>query len=207
MRIPFNDLAAIHAPILDDVLADVRDIAAHSSFIGGGYVERFEAAFAAYCGTRYAVGVGNGTDAIELTLRALDIGRGDEVLVPANTFIATAEAVSAVGAVPRFVDVDPDTLLVTPQTLEAGRTERTAAVIAVHLYGHPAAMEAIGRYADRHDLALIEDAAQAQGALLASCARDSLANSGAQPAPRGVVVVADPTPGSTPPPPCEPPPG
>ncbi|MGH3648630.1 MAG: DegT/DnrJ/EryC1/StrS family aminotransferase, partial [Micromonosporaceae bacterium] len=166
MRIPFNDLAAVHAPILDDVLGDFRDIAGGSGFIGGAYVERFEESFAAYCGTRYAVGVANGTDAIELTLRALDIGRGDEVLVPANTFIATAEAVTAAGALPRFVDVDPDTLLVTPETLEAGRTARTVAVIAVHLYGHPADLDAIGRYADRHDLALLEDSAQAHGALL-----------------------------------------
>ena len=119
VRIPFNDLATPHASIVEDVVAEVRALAGNSRFIGGPAVEAFEQDFAAYCRTTHAVGVANGTDAIELTLRALGIGGGDEVLVPANTFIATASGVAATGATPVFVDVDPVSLLVTPASLEA----------------------------------------------------------------------------------------
>jgi dTDP-4-amino-4,6-dideoxygalactose transaminase len=127
-------------------------------------VADFEREWARYCGTRHAVGVANGTDALELVLRALDIGSGDEVIVPANTFVATAEAVVLCGATPRFVDVDPDTLLVTPEIVSAAVNHRTAAVIAVELYGNMPRMEALASLCDRAGLALIEDAAQAHGA-------------------------------------------
>jgi dTDP-4-amino-4,6-dideoxygalactose transaminase len=119
---------------LDRLWADALD---GSAFIGGRSVDEFERAWASYCGTRHAVGVANGTDAIELTLAALGIGPGDEVIVPANTFVATVSAVARVGAQPVFVDVDPATLLLTGPAVLAAVTERTAAVIPVHLYGQP----------------------------------------------------------------------
>lgn len=164
MRIPFNDLATPHASIVEDVVAEVRAMAGNSRFIGGPAVEAFEQDYAAFCHTRHAVGVANGTDAIELTLRALGIGEGDEVLVPANTFIATASAVAATGARPVFVDVDPVSLLVTPATLETGVTERTKAVVPVHLYGHMVPPSDVLPFARKHGLVVIEDSAQAHGA-------------------------------------------
>ena len=165
MRIPFNDLATPHASIVEDVVAEVRALAGNSRFIGGPAVEAFEQDFATFCGTRHAVGVANGTDAIELTLRALGVGAGDEVLVPANTFIATASAVAATGALPVFADVDPVSLLVTPATLEAVVTERTKAVIPVHLFGHMVPPADVLPFAARHGLVVIEDSAQAHGAV------------------------------------------
>jgi dTDP-4-amino-4,6-dideoxygalactose transaminase len=164
MAIPFLDLAAMHAEVGAQVSASWHDIMQSAGFVGGPYVEGFERAWAAYCGCRRAVGVGNGTDALRLALEALGIGHGDEVIVPANTFIATAEAVVAAGAVPRFVDVSPETLLVSSELVETAITARTAAVIVVHLFGQPADMDAIGRVARRAGLAVIEDAAQAHGA-------------------------------------------
>ena len=161
--VPLTDLPAATRDVAAKVHAAWHQVVDSSAFIGGSFVGAFEDEWAQYCGTRVAVGVGNGTDAMTLTLRALGIGPGDEVIVPANTFIATAEAVVLAGAVPRFVDVDPITLLVTPETLEAGVNERTAAVIVVHLYGHIPAMEGIQRWAEAKKLALVEDAAQAHG--------------------------------------------
>src|SRR5262249_9958909 len=133
-------------------------------FVGGETVERFERDWAAYCGTAYGIGVANGTDALHLALVALGIGTGDEVVVPANTFIATAEAVLLAGAGPRFADVDPDTLLLSPSSVQAALTDRTRAVIAVHLYGQMPDMDALKALCDKAGLALFEDAAQAQGA-------------------------------------------
>ena len=120
-----------------------------------------------YCEVRHCAGVANGTDALELILAGLRIGPGDEVIVPTNTFVATAEAVVAVGATPRFVDVLPDTLLVDPDAVAAAVGPRTAAVIAVHLFGQMADMTALSALAERHGLALVEDAAQAHGARFA----------------------------------------
>jgi dTDP-4-amino-4,6-dideoxygalactose transaminase len=135
-----------------------------SGFIGGEAVENFEEAWAAYCGTSHAVGVGNGTDAIQLTLTALGIGPGDEVIVPANSFVASAAAIVLAGATPRFADVDPGTLVLNQETLEAAITSRTRAVLAVHLYGQMPDMDALGRAATNAGLVIIEDAAQAHGA-------------------------------------------
>ncbi|MEK0081748.1 DegT/DnrJ/EryC1/StrS family aminotransferase [Benzoatithermus flavus] len=164
MNVPFLDLAAMHAGLWPE-LDQIWHLASRSgSFIGGELVERFETLWASYCGTRHCVGVDNGTSAIELTLAALGIGRGDEVIVPTNTFIATAEAVVATGARPVFVDVDPTTLLMTAETVAAAISPRTAAVIAVHLYGQPVDMDAIHRVADPAGIVVIEDAAQAHGA-------------------------------------------
>ena len=138
---------------------------ASSRFIGGRAVEEFEQTWADYCGVAYAVGVANGTDAIQLVLATLGIGAGDEVVVPANTFVASAEAIVLAGATPRFADVAPNTLLLTAQDLEAAITPRTRAVIVVHLYGQMPDMDALcaGRRA-KPGIALIEDAAQAHGA-------------------------------------------
>lgn len=162
--IPFLDLGAINAEVRDLVTASWAQIAQDATFVGGPYVEAFEHAWAAYCGRRHAVGVGNGTDALRLALQALGIGLGDEVIVPANTFVATAAAVVAAGAIPRFVDVDPDTLLLSVDLVEAALTPRTAAVIAVDLFGQPADVDALRPVAERAKLAVIEDAAQAHGA-------------------------------------------
>jgi len=137
-------------------------------FIGGARVEAFEREFAAYCGTSTGVGVGSGTDSIELILAGLGIGPGDEVILPGNTFVATVEAVVTAGARPCFVDVDPATLLIDPVAVEAAISPATAAVIAVHLYGQMADIDALSRITGAHGLALIEDAAQAHGARFGS---------------------------------------
>ena len=162
-RVPFTDLGAMTHDVRAAVDAAWHDLLERSDFVGGEAVERFEAAWAQYCGTEEAVAVANGTDALLLTLRGLGIGPGDEVVVPANTFVATAEAVVLAGA-PRFADVDPATALLTAGTLAAALTPRVAAVIVVHLYGQPADMDAIGDVAARAGVMVVEDAAQAHGA-------------------------------------------
>lgn len=163
-QIPFLDLAAMTREVRGSVELAWSRLLESSRFIGGDAVEEFESAWAAYCGVPHAVGVGNGTDALQLTLTALGIGPGDEVIIPTNTFVATAEAVVLAGAVPRFADVSPDTLLLTPGHLDAAITPRTRAVIIVHLYGQMPDMDALCAVADRAGMAVIEDAAQAHGA-------------------------------------------
>ena len=162
--IPFLDLAAQHAEIADELDEAWAKVTSTSGFIGGAYVAAFESEYAAYCQTAECVGVANGTDALELILTGLGIGPGDEVIVPANTFVATVEAVVAARATPVFVDVDDDTLVVTAAHVEAAITPRTAAAMVVHLYGQMPDMDAIGEVTRRKGIALIEDAAQAQGA-------------------------------------------
>ena len=162
--VPFLDLGRAHTELRPELDAAWHQAVATSGFIGGAAVERFEADWAAYCGTRHSVGVSDGTAALELALAALGIGPGDEVIVPANTFIATVEAVAKVGATPVFVDVQPATLLLDPAAAAAAVGSRTRAIIAVHLYGQPCDMDALAALAGRHGLALIEDAAQAHGA-------------------------------------------
>jgi dTDP-4-amino-4,6-dideoxygalactose transaminase len=163
-QVPFLDLGAMTREVRDEVEAGWARVLSSNRFIGGDEVAEFEAAWARYCQVPHAVGVANGTDALQLTLTGLGIGPGDEVIVPANTFVATPEAVVLAGAVPRFADVSPDTLLLTPECLEAALTRRTKAVIAVHLYGQLPDMGALRAAADRAGIALIEDAAQAHGA-------------------------------------------
>ncbi len=163
-QIPFLDLGAMHADDAAELRCVFDETVRTSAFIGGPAVERFEEQWAAYCGTRYAVGLANGTDSLALALRALGIGPGDEVIVPTATFIATAEAVVMAGATPVFADVDDDTLLITADHIAALLTPRTAAVIVVHLYGHPVDLGAITALTERAGIALIEDAAQAHGA-------------------------------------------
>jgi dTDP-4-amino-4,6-dideoxygalactose transaminase len=162
--VPFTDLAAMTRDVRGAVEEAWARLLDSSAFVGGAAVELFERAWASYCGVADAVGVGSGTDALLLTLMALDIGAGDEVIVPANTFIASAEAVVLAGATPVFTDVSADTLLLTPAQLDAAVTRRTAAVIVVHLYGQMPDMDALTRRAGRAGLVLIEDAAQAHGA-------------------------------------------
>jgi dTDP-4-amino-4,6-dideoxygalactose transaminase len=161
--VPLLNLRAMHEevrPALDDVW---RRSVEGSAFIGGDAVHTFETAWAAYCGRRHAIGVANGTDALGLALRGLGIGPGDEVIVPANTFIATAESVIMAGATPRFVDVDPQTHLISASTIEPAIRPDTKAIAVVHLHGHMPDMEELVDFADAHGLMLIEDAAQAHG--------------------------------------------
>jgi dTDP-4-amino-4,6-dideoxygalactose transaminase len=163
--VPFLDLTGTTGAVRDAVAAAWEQLLDGNRYVGGEAVEQFESQWAAYCGADFAIGTANGTDAIHLTLRALGIGAGDEVVLPTNTFVATAEAVVLAGAVPRFADVHPDTLLLTAEAVERALTPRTCAVIAVHLYGQPADMDALGEVAARNNLVLIEDAAQAHGAM------------------------------------------
>ncbi len=163
-RVPFLDITSMTREVAGELDAAWLRTLEGSAFVGGAAVEDFEHAWAAYCGTRHAVGVANGTDALELALRALGVGPGDEVVVPANTFIATAEAVVMAGAAPRFADVDPRSLLATAATLAEAITPSTAALIVVELFGDMPRMDEIVRLARARGLALIEDAAQAHGA-------------------------------------------
>jgi dTDP-3-amino-3,4,6-trideoxy-alpha-D-glucose transaminase len=162
--VPFVRMDRDDPELLEELLGVVRTVAEESSFILGQHVEGFEADFAAYCETDQAVGVGSGTDAIALALRALGIGRGDEVILPANTFIATAEAVSIAGATPRLVDVDPISGLITAEIAERAMTSKVRCIIPVHLYGATVDMDPILELARSARIAVIEDACQAHGA-------------------------------------------
>ncbi|HEV7698678.1 MAG TPA: DegT/DnrJ/EryC1/StrS family aminotransferase [Pyrinomonadaceae bacterium] len=164
MNVPFVDLKAQYAAQKDEFDGAIMGAVADTAFIGGGRATKFEQEFASYLGANHCVAVANGTDAIEIALAALGIGAGDEVILPANTFIATAEAVSNVGATPVFVDCDADYYNIDPARIDERVTERTKAVIAVHLYGLPAEMDEIVAVTKRRGLKLIEDCAQAHGA-------------------------------------------
>ncbi len=162
--VAFLDLAALHAPLRSRLDVVWEQTMADSAFIGGPAITAFEQRWAQYCGTDHCIGVANGTDALELVLAALGIGPGDEVLVPANTFVATAEAVVTVGATPVFVDVDPGSLLITAREIAAAITPQTRAVMVVHLYGQIAEMDNIKAVTDAAGIHVVEDAAQAHGA-------------------------------------------
>jgi len=177
--VPFHDLAAAHADLAGELEASVRRVLASGRYIRGVEVERFERDFARYCGAAGAVGVGNGLDAIMLTLLAMGIGGGDEVLVSAHTSIATWLAVTHSGARPVPIEPDPHTMLIDPARVESAVGPRTAAIVAVHLYGMPADMDALATIADRHQLALLEDASQAHGARLRNRPVGSLSDAAA----------------------------
>jgi dTDP-4-amino-4,6-dideoxygalactose transaminase len=162
-RVPFVRLDNGDQALMEELLATVADVAGRGAFTLGAPVEQFESEFADWCGSKYSVGVSSGTAALELALRALEIGPGDEVIVPTNSFIATAEAVSAVGATPRLVDVDEDTSLLTAEIVAAALTPATRCVIPVHLYGRTVEMGPLADLCAEHDLYLIEDACQAHG--------------------------------------------
>lgn len=160
----FLDLKALHAPLVEQLVASFQRVLDAGSFILGDELRAFESAFAEYCGTRHCIGTGSGLDALTLTLRAAGIGPGDEVIVPAQTFVATWMAVSNAGATPVGADIDPVSHNIAPAAIEAAISPRTRAIIPVHLYGHPAEMTSILALAERHGLFVLEDAAQAHGA-------------------------------------------
>jgi dTDP-4-amino-4,6-dideoxygalactose transaminase len=161
--IPLVDLGAQHAQVAEEVAAGWADVLARTAFVGGPQVAQFEAAYAAYVGVEHCVGVGNGTDALEFALRALGIGPGDECIMPANTFIATAEAVARTGAAVVLADCHAETALLDVDAAAAAVTPRTRAVLPVHLYGQAADVAGL-RARIPAGVAVVEDAAQAQGA-------------------------------------------
>jgi dTDP-4-amino-4,6-dideoxygalactose transaminase len=165
MKVPFLDLKAHHGPIREELNAAIGEVIDAGAFAGGPFVAALEHDFAAYCDTRFAAGVGNGTDALWLSLLALEVGPGDEVITVPSTFIATAEAISFCGARPVFVDIDERTYTMDPGLLERAITPRTRAIIPVHLFGQMADMDPILEIARRHGLPVVEDACQAHGAL------------------------------------------
>jgi dTDP-4-amino-4,6-dideoxygalactose transaminase len=164
--IPFVDLHAQYDTLRDEMLTAIADALDSMHLFLGPRQQTFERDFAALCGVSECITISNGTDALELALRALGVGAGDEVITQPNSFIATGEAISATGAIPVFVDVDPRTATLDPALLEERINERTKAIIPVHLYGRPADMDGIVAIAQRHGIAVIEDACQAHGARL-----------------------------------------
>jgi dTDP-4-amino-4,6-dideoxygalactose transaminase len=165
MKIPFLSLQGMHRPIKAEIMRAFEEIYDSNRFILGEEVSKFENAFAVYNQTKYAVGVSNGLDALHLALKSLNIGLGDEVIVPSNTFIATVLAVSYVGAKPIFVEPDINTYNIDVSKIESVITKRTKAIMPVHLYGQACEMEAIMKIAKAYSLFVVEDNAQAQGAL------------------------------------------
>lgn len=165
MKVPFLELAPAYLELKDEVDAAIARVLTKGRYVLGAEVEAFEHEFARYTGVKYCIGVGNGLDALILSLIAFDIGPGDEVIVPSNTYIATALAVSHVGAHVVFVEPDPRTHNLDPNIIEAAITKKTKAIMPVHLYGLPADMDPINAMAERLGLKVIEDAAQAHGAI------------------------------------------
>ena len=163
--VPLVDLAVQHEAVKTEVATGLAEVMAAGDFIGGKAVRAFELEYADFLGVAHCVGVGNGTDALELALRAVDIGPGDEVVLPTHTFVATAEAVVRAGAHPVLVDVDSDYLLIDPDHVLSVVSPRTRAVMPVHLYGQVAPVEALAGELQAAGVTIIEDAAQAQGAL------------------------------------------
>jgi len=172
--VPMVDLRAQLQRIRPEVDAALERVLASTRFVHGEDCRRLEEEFAAHCGASHACGVANGTDALSLALRTYGVGPGDDVVTVANTFIATGEAILLNGARPVFVDVDPETFTMDPERVEGAITPRTRVILPVHLYGHPADMEAIGAIAARHGLPVLEDAAQAHGAEVAGHRAGSL---------------------------------
>lgn len=166
MTVPFVDLPQQYQSLKPDIDAAVLGVFGRCDFILGSEVDKFETQFAAYAGTKHCVAVASGTDALHLILRSLNIGRGHEVITVANTFIATAEAISYAGAAPVLVDCQENTFLIDPAAVAKAITPRTRAIIPVHLYGQPADMDSINAIAAKAGIPVIEDAAQAHGATL-----------------------------------------
>lgn len=164
-NIPFADFTPLHKEIKEEVLEEFISVYENGWFINGKKVEEFQNNFAKYCDSKYCIGCGNGLEAIELILRGYDIKEGDEVIVCAHTFIASALAISKVNATPVFVEPNQDTYLIDVNQIEEKITEKTKAIIAVHLYGQTCEMDEICKIAKKYNLKVIEDAAQAHGAL------------------------------------------
>jgi len=165
MKQPINclDLKKQHQQIKNELFAAFEKVYENTAFSGGHFVEDFEKSFSAYTGTKYCIGVNNGTSALHLAMLVLGIGKGDEVIIPGNTFIATAWGVSHCGATPIFVDCDKDTWEIDAAKIEEKINPKTKAIIGVHLYGMPFDIDAVKQITDKHKLFLVEDAAQAQG--------------------------------------------
>jgi len=163
-KVPFVDLAAQYASIKQEIDSAIAAVIAESAFIGGRFVKAFEEQFAEFLGIEHCIGCANGTDSLEILLQALEVGPGDEVIVPANSWISTSEAVSTTGATPVFVDCHPRFYTIDTNKIEEKITLRTKAIIPVHLYGLPAEMDHVLEIAQRHGLHVIEDCAQAHGA-------------------------------------------
>jgi dTDP-4-amino-4,6-dideoxygalactose transaminase len=176
--IPFLDLHSHHAAIRAELDHAIKEVIDSGAFAGGPFVEKFETDFAAYCGSQYAIGVGSGTEALWLSLLACGVGPGDEVITVANTFMATAEAITYCGARPVFVDVNENTYTMDPAGLEAALSPRTKAIIPVHLFGQPADLDSILLFARDHNLVVVEDAAQAHGAKYKGRTAGTLGNAG-----------------------------
>ena len=176
MTIPFLDLGAATRELEGEINAAVARVVASGWYVGGPEVEAFERAWASYCGAAHCVGLGNGLDALHLALKALGIGRGDEVIVASNGYIATLLGVSTVGATPVLVEPDPATHNIDAARIEAAITPRTKAILPTHLYGQPADLDAIRAIADAHGLKLIDDAAQAHGSRYKGAAVGALAD-------------------------------
>src|SRR5438552_2892041 len=164
MKVPFLDLQAHHAPLRAEIDRAIAKVIDANAFAGGPFVADFEKEYAAYCGCEYAIGVGNGTDAVWLALLACGIGAGDEVITVPSTFMATAEAITYCGATPVFVDIDEGSYTMDPAQIEKAITSRTKAIVPVHLFGQTADMDPILEIARGRNLFVIEDAAQAHGA-------------------------------------------
>ncbi len=178
MKIPLVDLQKQYISIKEEIDSAIGSVIKGAAFIQGKYVEAFEREFAAYCSAKHCVGVGNGTDALFIALKGFGIGPGDEVIVPANSFIATSEAVSMTGATVVFVDCDPETYTMDPRRIPRHLTPKTKAIIPVHLYGRPAEMPSLCRLSQKYNLTVIQDCAQAHGATIdnkpLSCFGDAL---------------------------------
>lgn len=165
IRVPFLDLKAQYLSINGEVQDAIHAVLDSCQFVAGQWVEKFEEEFSEFVGSRYTVAVGSGTAALELALKAAGVGPGDEVIVPANSFFATAEAVSNIQAAPVFIDVDPNTFHIDDSLLETALTSKTRAIIPVHLYGRAADLTAIERFGAKYNLQIIEDACQAVGTM------------------------------------------
>jgi dTDP-4-amino-4,6-dideoxygalactose transaminase len=166
MQVPFVDLFAQYQTIQSEIDKSISDSIRNTSFIGGKPVRDFENAFAAYLNIKHVIGCANGTDSLEIIMQAMGIGAGDEVIVPAHSWISTSEAVSSVGARPVFVDTESEFFTIDVNLIEAAITPKTKAIIPVHLYGHPADMLAINSVAQKYNLRVIEDCAQSHGAMI-----------------------------------------
>ena len=164
MHVPYFDLRAQYGAIRDEILSAVDRVCQNASFILGGEVAEFEREFAEYCEVKHCVAVNSGTSALHLAILAAGVGAGDEVITTANTFIATAEAISYTGARPVFVDIDPATGNIDPRRIEGAITSRTKAILPVHLYGQPVDLDAVLKIGENRGLPVIEDACQAHGA-------------------------------------------
>lgn len=165
MKIPFVSFVPMHNEIKKEIADKFKEVFEKNWFIQGEELRKFEDEFAEFCGVQYCIGCGNGLDALYLILRSYDIGEGDEVIIPANTYIATALAVTYTGAKPIFVEPNLSTYNINFELIEKAITNKTKAIIAVHLYGQPADMDSINKIAEKHNLKVIEDSAQSHGAL------------------------------------------